>query len=115
MQHNSVEAVIARTLGINKAFEWLSQKVQHYCVIARNKSFQYETLKQLSATSGISLFLKNNMGVSNLIWACKFLQEIKGILSKVLLSNLIVLPRKSMGKQSFKTEFGKETVFTVGL
>lgn len=55
------------------------------------------------------------MGVSNLIWACKFLQEIKGILSKVLLSNLIVLPRKSMGKQSFKTEFGKETVFTVGL
>lgn len=55
------------------------------------------------------------MGASVLIWACEFLQEIKGMLSKVMLSNLLILPRKSIGKQRFQTEFGKETVFTVGL
>lgn len=84
-------------------------------LIQRNKRLQYETLKQLSATSGISLFLKNNMGSSNLIWACKFLQEMQGMLSKVLLSNLFILPTESIGKQSIQTQFGKETVFTVRL
>lgn len=55
------------------------------------------------------------MGANNLVWACKFLQEIKGMLSKVILSNLFILPRKSVGKQTFQTMFGKETVFTVQL
>lgn len=55
------------------------------------------------------------MGASHLIWAFKFLQKIKGMLSKMLLSNLFILLRKSVGKQSFQIEFGKETVFTVWL